>query len=144
MLIVEMPAIILRYSARAVGIVPMGRGVLLGFPLGYARSCMAFAEGYSGESMGGSFDRLLVLLGGRADCHGRYTGRWLSGSRFGLGGSNAKLRFREVLCSGVKCQTDGCFNGGELQVQPSFQARESRFAGEGDISVLSLIGGAKR
>jgi len=75
MLFVEMPATILRYSARAVGTVPMGGGVLLGSPLGYAKSCMALAEGYWGESMGGSFDKLLVSLGGRADGHGRYTGR---------------------------------------------------------------------
>ena len=46
MLSVEMPATILRYSARAVGTVPIGRGFLLGSPLGYAKSCMALAEGY--------------------------------------------------------------------------------------------------
>jgi len=94
--------------------------------------------------MGGSFDKLLVSFGGRADCHGRYTGRWLSGSQLGLGGSSAKLRSREALCCGVKCQMDGCFNGGELQVQPSFQEIESMCAGGGDISVLSVILGAKR
>ena len=46
MLSVEMPATILRYSARAVGTVPIGRGVLLGSPLGYAKLCMVLAEGY--------------------------------------------------------------------------------------------------
>ena len=46
MLFVEMPATILMYSVRAVGTVPMGRGVLLGSPLGYARSCMALAKKY--------------------------------------------------------------------------------------------------
>ena len=46
MLFVDIPATILRYSVRAVGIVPMGRGVLLASPLRYAKSCMALAEGY--------------------------------------------------------------------------------------------------
>ena len=46
MLFVEMPATVLRYSARAVGTVTMGRRVLLASPLGYARSCMALAQEY--------------------------------------------------------------------------------------------------
>ena len=46
MLFVEMPATIIRYSAGAVGTVPMGRGILLGSPLGYAMTNMALAEGY--------------------------------------------------------------------------------------------------
>ena len=46
MFAVVMPATIVRYSARAVGIVPMGMGCLLGLPLGYARSCRDLAEEY--------------------------------------------------------------------------------------------------
>ena len=122
----------------------MGRGVLLGFPLGYAKSCMVLAEGYWGESTGGSFDRLLVSLGGRADCQGRYMGKWSSGFRLGRGGRSAKLRFLWKLCSGVRCQRGGLFHGGELQAQPNVQAIESRYAGGGNISVLSFSGGANR
>jgi len=50
------------------------------------------------------------------------------------------LRSRDVLCSGVgvKCQTDGCFSGRGLQVQPSFQASESRCAGGGGHQCLEF------
>ena len=68
---VKMPTIIFRYVARVVGTLPTGRGVLLGSPLEHTKPCMAMAEEYSGESMGGCFDKLLVSLGRRADCHGR-------------------------------------------------------------------------
>jgi len=54
----DTPATIIRYSASAVGIVPMGRGFLLGMPSGYAKICNVFAEEYSGELVGGSEDRL--------------------------------------------------------------------------------------
>jgi len=144
MFVVVMPATMVRYSIKAVGIAPMGRGCWLGSPLGYARSCMALAEGYAGEPRGGSFDKLFISLGGRADCQGRYTTRCFIGLRLGRGGSNAKLRSREVLCSGDRCHSEGCFKGGELQVQPRFQAIESSRAGEGDMSVLSFAGGANK
>ena len=124
MFVMVMPATIVRYSARAIGIVPMGIGCLLGSPLGYARSCRALAEGYWNESSGGSFEKLLVSLGRRVDCQGRHTGRCSSGSRSVRGVSSAKLRSYEELFSGVRCHVEGCFNGGELQVQPGFQASE--------------------
>jgi len=71
-------------------------------------------------------------------------GKWCSGFRLGRGGRSAKLRFLLKLCSGVRCQREGFFQGGELQVQPSVHASESRYAGGGDISVLSFAGGANR
>ena len=96
--------------------------------------------GYWSESSGGSFDKLLVSLGRRVDCQGRHTGRCSGGSRSVRGVSSAKLRSYEELFSGVRCHVEGCFNGGELQVQPRFQASESRRAEEGDIKVLSFFG----
>ena len=63
MFVVVMPATIVRYSVRAVGIVPMGGGCLLASPLGYARSCRALAERYAGGPRGGSFDELFSSLG---------------------------------------------------------------------------------
>jgi len=54
-LFVEMPATILRYSARVVGTVPMGRGVLLCSTLGYAKSCIGFGRGALGGVHGGKF-----------------------------------------------------------------------------------------
>ena len=134
MFVVVMPATILRYSARAVGIVPMGIGCLLGSPFGYARSCRA--EGYCSESRGESFDNLWVALGRKVDCQGRHTGRCSSRSRLGREVNSAKLRSYEELFSGVRCHVEGCFNGGELQVQPRFQASEPRRSGEGGIKVL--------
>ena len=144
MFVVVMPATIFRYSARAVGIVPMGIGCLLGSPFGYARSCRALAEGYCSESRGGGGDNLSVSLGRRVDCQGRHTGRCSSGSRLGRGVNSAKPRSYEELFSGVRCHVEGCFNGGELQVQPRFQASESRRVWGGDINVLRFAGGANR